>query len=81
MDQFPVSARRGKPHLTRRSGKQRVIASTSDIVAGVNSSASLPHDDAAGLYGLPAEYLDAQHIRIRISAVLGRTDAFLVCHD
>src|SRR5262249_26271362 len=50
------------------------------VAAGEHDRAALSHQDAAGAHGLAAEALDAEPLRIRVAAILGRGLAFLVSH-
>src|SRR5690606_34408901 len=56
--------------------EQRVVAAHADIGAGVEARAALAHDDRAGRNSLAAEGLDAEHLRLGITAVPGGTAAF-----
>jgi hypothetical protein len=42
--------------------------------------AALADDDAASLYGLASEELDAKSFAFRLAAVTRTADSFLVCH-
>src|SRR5215471_5734030 len=52
-------------------GEQRVVLAPTHVVAGLESSAALPHDDRATGNQLAAEHLDAEALRIGIAPVLG----------
>ena len=52
-------------------GKDSVITSETDIVAGVELSAALSNDDSSGADLFAAKFLDAQHLRLAVSAVSG----------
>lgn len=49
--------------------KQRVIASDTDILAGVKTGAALANNDVAGDDGFAAILLDSQHFGIAVSSV------------
>ena len=63
-----------------RFGEQGVVASHADVLSCVVFGASLAYDDVAGYGSLSGEDLHAQAFAFRITAVLGTTDTFLVCH-
>lgn len=50
--------------------KQRVIASDTDILAGVETGATLANNDVARDDGFAAVLLDSQHFGIAVSSVL-----------
>ena len=50
--------------------KEGVVAADSDIIAGMNRSASLSYDDVAGLYDLTAEFLESKPFGMRLTTVL-----------
>ena len=50
------------------------------ILAGVVNRAALTDDDVARLCELTAEQFDAESLAFRLTAVLGTTYTFLVCH-
>jgi len=52
-----------------------------DVLARMEAGAALAHQDAAGAHLLAAEALDAQALRIRLAAVLGRGLSLFVRHD
>src|SRR5690242_4451265 len=60
------------------SGKERVIGSHADVVAGVILGAALPHDDVAGAHRLAAINLHTQPLRVAVAAVAGAAQSFLV---
>ena len=63
-----------------RAGKERIITSPADIIAWMDTGTSLPHNDATSQDLLSGINLDAEHLGLGISAILGRAYAFLVCH-
>src|SRR5215212_11532564 len=61
--------------------EQRVVAATPHTVPGMEVGATLADDDLAGIDQLAAETLDAEPLRVRITAVSGGRRALLVCHS
>jgi hypothetical protein len=49
---------------TRSKGEERVILATADIVTGVEVSATLTHDDLAGVDLLTTKALDAKTLSV-----------------
>ena len=64
-----------------RAGKECIIASPADIIAWMDACTSLPYNDTTGRNLLSGINLDAKHFGLGITAILGRTYAFLVCHN
>src|SRR6185503_19398294 len=60
--------------------EQRVVHAEPHVGARAEPRAPLPDEDAAGGHELPAEALDAQHLRIGIPAVPGAADTLFVRH-
>src|SRR2546430_414272 len=60
--------------------EQGVVVAAAHVEAGLEARAALPHQDAAAGDELAAESLDAEHLRVRVPAVAGAADAFLVSH-
>src|ERR1051326_2052879 len=60
--------------------EQRVVPAATDVQAGLEARAALPHEDAATGHELAAEPLDAEHLRVRVTAVARAADAFFVRH-
>jgi len=67
-------------HGAGRFGEQCVVAAASDVDAGMELGAALPHQDLAGLDDLAAEPLDAQPLSGGVAAVARAGRALLVCH-
>ena len=63
-----------------RKSKERVVSAAADILAGMDSGSALTHDNASGRYKLPAECLDAKHLRLAVAAVPAARLTFLMCH-
>ena len=61
-------------------GEDRVVAADVRAGAGAEPRAALADDDHAGLHLLAGEDLDAEPLRVRVAAVPGGTEAFLVSH-
>jgi hypothetical protein len=80
-DDHPATA---APHaeLDRAGGEgeQRVVATATDVGAGVEVRAALAHDDLAGADDLAAEALDAQALGVAVATVPGAGSTLLVCH-
>src|SRR5690606_16573620 len=60
--------------------EQRVVAADADAVTGTEARAALAHDDLATGHPLAAEYLDAQHLRVRVTPVAAGAEPLLVSH-
>src|SRR5207247_5467004 len=60
--------------------EEGVVRAEPDVEAGTEARAALPDEDAAARDELAAEALDAQHLRIAVTAVAGAADALLVSH-
>ena len=81
MDQLTVSPSVGETNGTGFECKKSIVTTATNIGAGVNPCPALPNNDSTGGNRLPTENLYSQHLRVGISSVLGRTNAFFVCHD
>src|SRR5436305_1972961 len=68
-------------HRARDQREERVIAPDADIVPRHDARTALPHEDLAAVDDLPVVSLDAEHLRLAVTSVPGRTDALLVCHS
>ncbi len=62
-------------------GEQSVVATHSDILAGVEARAALANNDVARYYGFAAELLNAEILRVRVASVLGSALSFFMRHD
>jgi len=60
--------------------EQGVVLADAHAFAGVEARAALAHQDVAGDHVLTPVLLDAAHLRVGITTVLGRTTTFLMCH-
>jgi hypothetical protein len=80
MDQLAVIFD-GEFHETFFEGKEGVISTDTDIIAGMKLCTSLADDDVSGEGGLSSEEFYAQPFRFGFPTVFGTTDPFLVCHD
>src|SRR5690606_662045 len=67
--------------LTFGKRKQRVITSDTYVLAWIMLCTSLTYDDASTFSKLSAKKLNAQALAFRVTAVLGTTYTFLMCHD
>src|SRR5690606_27400333 len=70
-----------KYHTTFGKRKQRVITSDTYVLAWIMLCTSLTYDDASTFSKLSAKKLNAQALAFRVTAVLGTTYTFLMCHD
>src|SRR6185437_5425359 len=61
-------------------GEEGVVATDSDVLAGVHLGAALADQDVARQDLLAAEALDAEAPAVRIAAVTRRTACFFMCH-
>ena len=61
-------------------GEQSIILAAADIVARVDVGAVLTVDDVTGTHSFTAEFFTAESLTVRITAVSGAPDPFLVCH-
>jgi hypothetical protein len=51
--------------------EQRVVSTLADVFAGVNTSATLAHDDRASVNGLAVESLHAKALALGVASVAG----------
>src|SRR6185369_9294535 len=68
-------------HFAVDHREQRVVLAPADVRAREEPGAALAHDDGARVNALATECLDAEPLRIRFAAVLGRRLTFFVRHD
>ena len=61
--------------------EQGVIAADTDIVAGMDSGASLPDEDVPRQDSLTVGSLDAESLGLAVPTVLGGTDALLMSKE
>ena len=67
--------------LTVDQSEEGVVGTHTDVVAGMNSGASLSDDDIAGDNGLTVGLLNAKSLGLGITTVLGRTHALLMSKE
>jgi hypothetical protein len=67
--------------LTVDQSEEGVVGAHANIVAGMNSGASLSDDDIAGDNGLTVGLLNAKSLGLGITTVLGRTHALLMSKE
>jgi hypothetical protein len=67
-------------HPTGSLGENGVVGADARVGARAEASATLAHDDSAGLDHLAAEGLYAKTLSVRIAAVPGTAAAFFVSH-
>src|SRR5699024_11112269 len=60
--------------------EQRVVAADADALTRMDVGAALANQNVAGQNVLTVAALDAETLGLRVTAVLGRTYAFFVCH-
>ena len=60
--------------------EERVVATTTNAVTGVEVRATLADDDLAGVDDLAAETLDAEVLGVRVAPVARRRCSLFVCH-
>ena len=65
----------------RGAGVDRVVLADADAVARLEAGAALAHDDLAAGDGLAGEDLHAEALGVRVAAVAGGAEAFLMCHE
>ena len=65
---------------TGHEGEERVVATATDALTGVEVRAALADEDLAGLDALATETLDAEELCVRVATVAGRGRTLLVCH-
>src|ERR1044072_1306601 len=67
-------------HRARGQGEQRVVATTTDVHAGVEPCATLANDDLACVHHLAPEPLYAEALGVGVTPVAGAGRTLLVCH-
>ncbi len=70
-----------KVYLARNHGEKGVVAGAGDSLARMELCATLAKNDIAGFRLLIAEDLDAETLGNRVTAKVGRTAGFSVCHS
>lgn len=66
-------------HNAVNQGKQSIVGAAANVLTGMDVGASLSDQNVAGRASLAVSLLNAQTLRLRISAVLGRAHAFFMC--
>ena len=69
-----------KLHRAIDLGKQGVVTTHTDIVAGMELRAALTNDDAASVNGCVTKNLHTKTLGLGITTVAGRTAALFMCH-
>ena len=67
-----------KLDLTVNQCEKRIVRADADIVAGVNARAALSDNNVAGGHSLTVCLLDAETLRLAVTAVLRRTYALFM---
>ncbi len=70
-----------KLYLTIDESEEGMVGAHADVVAGMNSCASLSDDDIAGDNGLAVGLLNTKSLGLTVTTVLGRTYAFLMSKE
>ena len=70
-----------KLNLTIDQSVKGVILAYAYVFACANSGSSLTNDDVAGYYGLTVSLLNAKALRLTVTAVLSRTNTFLMSKE
>jgi hypothetical protein len=65
---------------SRLHGEQRIVAANSHILARLNLSSSLAHNNGAATHKLPAKTLHSESFGLAISSVPGASDSLFMCH-
>jgi hypothetical protein len=69
-NEAPASATIDELHAAGNLGEERVVGTTPDVQAGLQSRAALADDDGTPGHNLTGENLDAQSLGIGVAAVL-----------
>lgn len=80
MNEFTLSNTYTEPNRSRRSSEQRIVISTSYVVARVEFGSSLSNDDGTCFYKFTAKSLDSQHLGVGVATVSGGPHSFLMSH-
>jgi hypothetical protein len=78
---FSVSALSGESYNTISGSKQSIILSETYVQAGMDMCSALSVKDVAGLNELSVRSLGTQSLGLGITAVLGRTNTFLMSEE
>ena len=65
-------------NLAVDQSKERVILTDTNVVTGMDGSASLSYDNISGKNSLSVSLLYAKALGLTVSAVLGRTNTFFM---
>lgn len=76
----PPAAMRAEFNNARSEREQRVIATASDVAAGMEVCAALANDDLPGVHSLAAKTLHAQALRIGIAPVARTRSTLFMRH-
>lgn len=80
-DLFAVSAHALKLHFAVNQGKQRIIRTTANVVAGVDVRAALLDEDVARKDKLAVRPLRAKALGLGITAVTGGAHSLFMCEQ
>src|SRR5919199_5800116 len=69
-----------EPYLSVNQGEQGVVASYSNVAAGLDHRAALTHEDGAGPPHRAVAAFDAEPLPLAVTPIARAADAFLVCH-
>src|SRR5919202_866771 len=69
-----------EPYLSVNQGEQGVVASYSDVAAGLDHRAALAHQNRASPHHRAVATFDAEPLTLAVTTVARAADAFLVCH-
>lgn len=81
VDELAAVATFGELYGSAYEGEQGVVLADAYVKAGVMDGAALTLENVAGFGELAAENLYAETFAFRLTAVLGTTDAFFMCHS
>jgi len=67
--------------LALHQSEQRVVATATDAITGVEVGTALPNENLARVNELATEPLHAETLSVGVATVPARRRTFLVCHD
>jgi hypothetical protein len=79
-DFSPIISGRFKFNSTLNQGKESVITTEPDIIAGMNAGASLPNQYCSGINTLTGITFNTQSLRLTIPTVTGTPTTFFMSH-
>ena len=79
-DALAVFAEVFETDRARDFGKECVVLSAANVLAGMDARAALTNDDGTGGDELAGEALDAQSLTVTVAPVLGTAYTFFVSH-